>query len=130
MFATLDPGAGPKAITAFLVEKGTPGFRFGAHEPKMGIRACPAAELIFDGCFVPVANRLGAEGEGYRIALSALGEGRISIAAACVGLARAASRPRRVSSANDRPSGRRWPTSRACASCWPRWPATWPRRGR
>ena len=89
VFATLDPDAGPGAITAFLVEKGTPGFRFGAHERKMGIRACPAAELVFESCEVPAENRLGAEGEGYRIALSALGEGRISIAAACVGLARA-----------------------------------------
>ncbi len=66
------------------------GFRFGAHEKKMGIRSCPAAELVFDGASVPAANRLGGEGEGYRIALSALGEGRISIAAACVGLAQAA----------------------------------------
>ena len=90
VFASLDPAAGPTAITAFLVEKGTPGFRFGAHERKMGIRSCPAAELVFDGCEVPAANRLGGEGEGYRIALSALGEGRISIAAACVGIARAA----------------------------------------
>jgi alkylation response protein AidB-like acyl-CoA dehydrogenase len=90
VFATLDPAAGPKGITAFLVEKGMDGFRFGAHEKKMGIRSCPAAELVFDGCVVPVANRLGAEGEGYRIALSALAEGRISIAAACVGLARSA----------------------------------------
>jgi alkylation response protein AidB-like acyl-CoA dehydrogenase len=65
-----------------------PGFRFGAHERKMGIRSCPAAELVFEDCEVPAANRLGAEGDGYRIALSALGEGRISIAAACVGLAR------------------------------------------
>ena len=89
VFATLDPEARPSAITAFLVEKGTPGFRFGAHERKMGIRGCPAAELVFEGCEVPAENRLGAEGEGYRIALSALGEGRISIAAACVGLARA-----------------------------------------
>ena len=89
VFATLDPSAGTKGITAFLVEKGMAGFQFGAHERKMGIRSCPAAELVFDGCEVPVANRLGAEGEGYRIALSALGEGRISIAAACVGLARA-----------------------------------------
>ena len=90
MFASLDQSAGPKAITAFLVEKGSDGFRFGAHEKKMGIRSCPAAELVFDGCLVPVANRLGGEGEGYRIALSALAEGRISIAAACVGLARSA----------------------------------------
>jgi butyryl-CoA dehydrogenase len=90
VFATLDPALGAKGIAAFLVEKGAPGFRFGAHERKMGIRACPAAELVFEGCAVPAANRLGAEGEGYRIALSALGEGRISIAAACVGLAQSA----------------------------------------
>ena len=90
VFATLDPAAGAKGITAFLIEKGTDGFRFGAHEKKMGIRSCPAAELVFDDCFVPVANRLGDEGEGYRIALSALAEGRISIAAACVGVARSA----------------------------------------
>ena len=89
VFATLDPALGAKAITTFLVEKGTSGFRFGAHERKMGIRACPASELIFDGAEVPVTNRLGGEGEGYKIALSALGEGRISIAAACVGIARA-----------------------------------------
>jgi alkylation response protein AidB-like acyl-CoA dehydrogenase len=89
VFATLDLAAGPKAITAFLVEKGTPGFGFGAHEKKMGIRACPATELIFDAAEVPLANRLGAEGDGYKIALSALAEGRISIAAACVGIARA-----------------------------------------
>ena len=88
VFATVDPSAGSKGITAFLVEKGMPGFRFGAHEKKMGIRSCPAAELIFDACEVPAENRLGEEGDGYKIALSALGEGRISIAAACVGLAR------------------------------------------
>ena len=90
VFATLDPSAGEGAITAFLVEKGTPGFGFGAHERKMGIRSAPAAELVFDGAVVPAANRLGAEGDGYRIALSALAEGRISIAAACVGIARSA----------------------------------------
>ncbi len=90
VFASIDPALGAKGIGAFLVEKGMAGFSFGAHERKMGIRACPAAELVFDGCFVPVANRLGAEGDGYRIALSALAEGRISIAAACVGIARSA----------------------------------------
>jgi alkylation response protein AidB-like acyl-CoA dehydrogenase len=90
VFATLDPGRGSKGITAFLIEKGAPGFRFGAHERKMGIRACPAAELIFDGAEVPAANRLGDEGGGYRIALSSLAEGRISIGAACVGIARSA----------------------------------------
>ena len=90
VFATIDPAKGSKGITAFLVEKGTPGFRFGAHERKMGIRACPAAELIFEGAVVPAANRLGEEGRGYRIALSSLAEGRISIGAACVGIARSA----------------------------------------
>ena len=90
VFATLDPARGAAGITAFLVERETPGFRFGAHEKKMGIRACPAAELVFDGAVVPAANRLGGEGDGYRVALSALGDGRIAIAAACTGLARAA----------------------------------------
>ena len=90
VFATVDPEAGSKGITAFLVEKGVPGFSFGAHEKKMGIRSCPAAELIFEDCVVPAENRLGEEGGGYRIALSGLAEGRISIAAACVGIARSA----------------------------------------
>jgi butyryl-CoA dehydrogenase len=90
VFATLDPALERDGITAFLVERGMSGFAFGRPELKMGIRASPGATLHFDGCEVPVTNRLGAEGEGYRIALSALGEGRISIAAACVGLAQAA----------------------------------------
>ena len=89
VFATLDPEAGPSAIAAFLVEKGTPGFEFGRKERKLGIRANPASELVFRGAEVPAANRLGREGEGYRIALSSLGDGRISIAAACTGIARA-----------------------------------------
>ncbi len=90
VFAVVDPAAGARGLGAFLVEKGSEGFSFGAHERKMGIRACPAAELVFASCFVPVSRRLGEEGDGYRIALSALAEGRISIAAACVGLARSA----------------------------------------
>jgi butyryl-CoA dehydrogenase len=90
VFATVDSSKGSKGITAFLVEKGTPGFRFGAHERKMGVRACPASELIFDGAVVPAENRLGEEGGGYRIALSSLAEGRISIGSACVGIARSA----------------------------------------
>ncbi len=90
VFATLDPEAGSKGMVALLVRAGTSGFTFGAHERKMGIRSTPAAELVFDGAVVPAADRLGDEGDGYRIALSALAEGRISIAAACVGLARSA----------------------------------------
>ena len=90
VFATLDPARAKAGITALVVEKGAPGFRFGAHEKKMGIRACPTAELVFDGAIVPAANRLGEEGRGYRIALSGLAEGRISIGAGCVGIARSA----------------------------------------
>ncbi|MEP7361464.1 MAG: acyl-CoA dehydrogenase family protein [Chloroflexota bacterium] len=90
VFATVDPAQGTKGITAFLVEAGTPGFTFGKREKKLGIRSDTASELVFNGADVPVANRLGEEGQGYKIALSALGEGRISIAAACTGLAQAA----------------------------------------
>ncbi len=90
VFATVDPALGVRGITAFLVERGWDGFKFGKKERKLGIRSDTASELIFDGCEVPAANRLGEEGHGYRIALSALGEGRISIAAACTGLAQAA----------------------------------------
>jgi len=90
VFATVDPALGTKGITAFLVEAGTAGFTFGKREKKLGIRSDTASELIFEECEVPVANRLGEEGQGYKIALSALGEGRISIGAACVGLAQAA----------------------------------------
>ncbi|HXI45493.1 MAG TPA: acyl-CoA dehydrogenase family protein, partial [Candidatus Acidoferrales bacterium] len=89
-FATVDPERGAKGITAFLVEKSMPGFRFGAHEKKMGIRAGVTAELIFDGTEVPAANRLGDEGAGYKVALSALASGRIAIGAGCVGIARSA----------------------------------------
>lgn len=89
-FATLDRALGRDGITAFVVERGTPGFRVGSHERKMGIRDSVSAELIFDGARVPAANRLGDDGKGLKVALSALGAGRISIAAACVGVARAA----------------------------------------
>jgi butyryl-CoA dehydrogenase len=90
VFATVDRSRGREGITAFAVERETPGFRVGTHERKMGIRDSVSTELIFDNALVPEENRLGAEGEGLRVALSSLGAGRISIAAACVGLARAA----------------------------------------
>jgi alkylation response protein AidB-like acyl-CoA dehydrogenase len=89
VFATVDPAAGSGGITAFIVERSLAGVSIGAHERKMGIRACPTAEVVLEDVRVAAADRLGGEGEGYRIALSSLGEGRISIAAACVGLARA-----------------------------------------
>ena len=89
-FATVDRALGREGITAFAVERGSPGFGVGSHERKMGIRDSVSAELVFDAARVPVGNRLGPEGGGLRIALGALGAGRIGIAAACVGLARAA----------------------------------------
>jgi butyryl-CoA dehydrogenase len=90
VFGTLDRSRGKDGITAFVVERDTPGFRLGSKERKMGIRGSTAAELVFERAEVPEANRIGEEGQGLKIALSALGAGRIGIAAACVGLARSA----------------------------------------
>ena len=88
VFGTVDRSQGKNGITAFVVEADTPGFRLGSKERKMGIRGTSAHELVFEDARVPAANRLGAEGDGLKVALSALGAGRISIAAACTGLAR------------------------------------------
>ena len=90
VFGTVDRSRGREGITAFVVRSDTPGFRVGSHERKMGIRDSPAAELVFEEAMVPEADRLGAEGEGLKVALGSLASGRISIAAACTGLARAA----------------------------------------
>jgi acyl-CoA dehydrogenase len=90
VYATLDPELGHKGITAFIVEKGTPGFTFGKKEDKLGIRGSSTYELIFDGCRVPGANRLGDEGQGFKIAMWTLDGGRIGIAAQAIGIAQAA----------------------------------------
>jgi len=90
VFGTVDRSRGRDGITAFVVGRDTPGFRVGSHEPKMGIRDSSSAELVFEEAAVPAANRLGEEGEGLKVALGSLASGRISIAAACTGLARAA----------------------------------------
>ncbi len=90
VFAKTDPDAGGKGISAFLVEPGFPGFRAGRHEDKMGQRSSPSVEILLNDCVVPVENRLGAEGQGLKIALSALDGGRIGIAAQAVGLAQGA----------------------------------------
>jgi hypothetical protein len=82
--------AGPRGVSAVLVEKDTPGLSFGANERKMGWNAQPTRAVRFDGCRVPVANRLGAEGEGFKIAMSGLDGGRINIAACSLGGAQAA----------------------------------------
>jgi butyryl-CoA dehydrogenase len=90
VFAKTDPAAGGKGMSAFLVEPGFPGFRVGRHEDKMGQRCSPSVEILLNDCIVPVENRLGEEGQGLRIALSALDGGRIGIAAQAVGLAQGA----------------------------------------
>ena len=90
VFATLDPAAGYRGITAFFVEKGTPGFTVGRKEDKMGIRASSTCELLFDGCVISAANLLGEEGKGYKIAIETLNEGRIGIGAQMLGLAEGA----------------------------------------
>jgi butyryl-CoA dehydrogenase len=90
VFAKTDPAAGGKGISAFLVEPGFAGFRVGRHEDKMGQRSSPSVEILLNDCVVPVENRLGQEGQGLKIALSALDGGRIGIAAQAVGLAQGA----------------------------------------
>jgi butyryl-CoA dehydrogenase len=90
VFGTVDRSAGKAGITAFVVEADTPGFRLGSKERKMGIRGTTGYELVFEEARVPAENRLGDEGDGLRVALSALGAGRIGIAACCTGLARSA----------------------------------------
>ena len=91
VFAQTDRGKRHRGITAFLVEKGTPGFTVVKTEDKLGIRASDTAEFLFESCRVPGANRLGEEGQGFTIAMSALDAGRIGIAAQAVGIAAAAS---------------------------------------
>jgi hypothetical protein len=81
---------GPKGVSCLVVEKGTPGLSFGKKERKMGWNSQPTATVLFDNCRVPVANRIGAEGEGFRIAMMGLDGGRINIGACSVGTARAA----------------------------------------
>jgi alkylation response protein AidB-like acyl-CoA dehydrogenase len=90
VFATLDPSAGYRGITAFVVERGFPGFTVGKKEDKLGIRASSTCELLLDDCRVPRANLLGEPGKGYKVAIETLNEGRIGIGAQMIGLARGA----------------------------------------
>jgi alkylation response protein AidB-like acyl-CoA dehydrogenase len=90
LFATLDPSAGYKGITAFLIEKDFPGFTVGKKEDKLGIRASSTCELILEDCRVPKENVIGEPGKGYKIAIETLNEGRIGIGAQMIGLARGA----------------------------------------
>ena len=90
VYVNTDPAKGEKGITAIVVEKGTPGFQVGKEEKKLGIHATACCELIFTDCAVPLENRIGNEGEGYKIALSTLDGGRIGIAAQATGIAQGA----------------------------------------
>jgi alkylation response protein AidB-like acyl-CoA dehydrogenase len=90
LFATIDPAAGYKGITAFIVEKDFPGFSVGKKEDKLGIRASSTCELILEDCRVPKQNVLGEAGKGYKIAIETLNEGRIGIGAQMLGVARGA----------------------------------------
>jgi len=90
VFATIDASAGYKGITAFLVEKGTKGFEIGRKEDKLGIRASSTCELVFEDCAVPPDQVLGVVGQGYKIAIETLNEGRIGIGAQMLGLAEGA----------------------------------------
>jgi alkylation response protein AidB-like acyl-CoA dehydrogenase len=82
-------GAGPRGITCLVVERGTPGLSFGKQEKKLGWHSQPTAMVIFEDCRVPSGNRIGAEGEGFKIAMRGLDGGRINIAACALGAARA-----------------------------------------
>jgi butyryl-CoA dehydrogenase len=90
VYVNTDPDKKEKGITALLIERGTPGFRAGKEEEKLGIHATACTELSFTDCEVPLENRLGAEGEGYKIALATLDGGRIGIASQAIGIAQGA----------------------------------------
>ena len=90
VFATVNPEAGYKGITAFVVERGAPGFTVGRKEDKMGIRASSTCELVFDDCVVAKSQVLGEVGKGYKVAIETLNEGRVGIGAQMVGLAQGA----------------------------------------
>jgi alkylation response protein AidB-like acyl-CoA dehydrogenase len=90
VFANVNPDAGYRGITAFLVERGFPGFTVGKKEDKLGIRASSTCELLLEDCHVPRANVLGEVGKGYKVAIETLNEGRIGIGAQMVGLAQGA----------------------------------------
>jgi len=90
VFANANPDAGHRGITAFIVERGAAGFTIGKKENKLGIRASSTCELILDNCEVPAANVLGEVGQGYKVAIETLNEGRIGIGAQMVGVAQGA----------------------------------------
>ncbi len=89
LIARTGPEKGTRGLSAFIIEKGTPGFTIGSKEDKLGLRASNTVELVFNDCEIPVENLLGNPGEGFKIAMLALDSGRIGIASQAVGIARA-----------------------------------------
>ncbi len=119
VFANADPSAGYKGITAFLVDRDMPGFEVGKREGKLGVRASSTCELTLDNVEVPEANVLGEVGQGYKLAIETLNEGRIGIGAQMLGLAEGRSRAPSPTPASARPSGRRSASSRRSSTCSP-----------
>lgn len=96
LMARTQTGKGAAGISCFVVEKGTPGLSFGKTERKMGLHSSPTRELVFEQCTIPLTNRIGEEGQGFKIALSSLDGGRINIGAIAVGVAQAAFETARI----------------------------------
>src|SRR3954468_11995818 len=129
VFANADPSKGYKGITGFLVERGFPGFSIGKKENKLGIRASSTTELILEECMVPPENVLGPVGQGYKISIETLNEGRIGIGAQMIGVATGALQAATIYVKERRRSGKTSPSSRRCSFSWLRWRPTWKRRG-
>ncbi len=118
VFATIDPAAGYRGITAFLVDRGMPGFTVGKKEDKLGIRASSTCELILEDCRVPAAHVLGDVGKGYKVAIETLNEGRIGIGAQMLGLAAARWSTRSPTPGSVSNSVNGSPISRQCSTSW------------
>ena len=121
VFTNVDMSLGYKGITAFLVERDTPGFIIGKKEDKLGIRASSTCELLFSDCRVPATAVLGEVGKGYKIAIETLNEGRIGIAAQMLGLATGAGVTRLSTRRNASSSASPSLSSRPCSFHSPRW---------
>ena len=123
LFATVDPEAGYKGITAFIVEKGFEGFSVGKKEDKLGIRASSTTELILDNCKVPKENVLGEVGKGYKVSIETLNEGRIGIGAQMLGIAQGAYEAALKYTRNASSSASRSTAFRPCSSSLRKWPS-------
>jgi butyryl-CoA dehydrogenase len=119
LFTMTDLSKGTKGITAFVVDTSTPGFVRQKPDEKLGICASPSCTIFFDSMEVPVANRLGQEGEGFKIAMATLDGGRIGIAAQAIGIGMAAFGKPGTTRRCGRPSTFPSPTTRPSSSCWP-----------